>query len=93
MHQVRKSNLSEKGVEITQSMRGEKECKSFHVAKQVCAREAWESLSLQHVDKDHKALGFKYLPLCFFLSPHSFGAAVDSQRFPPPRTGRLTFLG
>lgn len=60
-------------------LRKEKECKTFCAEKQFCAREATESLSLQHVDKDHKALGFKYLFLSFLLSPHSLGAAIDSR--------------
>lgn len=59
--------------------RKEKECNSFHVVKQFCASEARESLSLQHVDKDHKAVGFKYLSLSFFFSPQSLGAAIDSR--------------
>lgn len=59
--------------------RKEKECKSFRAVKQFHAREARESLSLQHVAKDHKAVGFKYLSLSFFLSPQSLGAAIDSR--------------
>lgn len=47
--------------------------------KQSYAREARESLSLQHVDEDHKAVGFKYLSLSFFLSPQSLEAAIDSR--------------
>lgn len=45
----------------------------------VCHRGYRESLSLQHVDKDHKAVGFKYLSFSFFLSPQSLGAAIDSR--------------
>lgn len=69
---VRKSNLSGKGrgdYRRYESEGRKKSVRVFRVVKRFCARETRESLSLQHVDKDHKALGFKYLSHSFFLSP------------------------
>lgn len=64
------------------------------VAERFRARERRESLSLQHVDKERRAAGFKCLPLSFFFPLQSLGGfhRLDG-RFPRPRTARLTFLG
>lgn len=63
------------------------------MVQQLHAREARESVSLQHVDKNHKAVGFKCLSLSFFSSPQSLEAGIDfSGDFLDQGTARLTFL-
>lgn len=77
---ARKPDLLQKGGEIAGTFRMKKRKNSvrgFYVALQLRAREAGESLSLQHVDKDHKAAGFKCLSPSFFFSPQSLVAGID----------------
>ena len=91
---VRKSNLLEKGGGDYRQYESEGRKKSVRgLCSEFWAREARESLSLQHVDKDHKALGFKYLSLFLSLSSELRSCNRFKGRFPWTRTGRLTFLG